>query len=665
MDVEILSEARMSQTGETLFGLMRNVLRPLDLLVRESIQNSLDAAIVKEKNEKVTVDFITGDFNSVQLSEHLGHLGSRIMEAYPGSSHRFISIRDKGTTGLTGGYDNERSNLNKLVYQIFQKQENKGAGGSCGVGKTTYLGMGIGLVLYYSRVYDRDYGYKSLLAGILVEESKRRRIITEEGSRGIAFFGRYVDPDDRTIVGGRTCPLTDESEIARVLDVFGLNQYEGEECGTTVIIPYLKGEELLDKCKPHDMECGNRFPEWTNSVEEYIEITVQRWYFARLNNRDYEGPWLEVFINNRKLVPARQRPCFDVFRNLYNHSTKDYTRDSKSGIRTLAISKKVVKKNIVGYLSWIELSPSEMKLTNEKYRDIYSLIGEYNEPDGSPILMYMRKPGMVVEYVCHDSDWIPHGIQGSEGKILIALFRLNSEAQLNEDWQKKLSTANEDLESLEDYVRSCEREDHNGWTDTAGCKIIDSIHAGVRSKLSESLASEEKRNQSNRSKTISAKLTRMLMPSPEPVTVFSPGKKKVGVRRKDGRPSLVMEYSIDSNGNAIVEFTVGFGKQEVVELELLARGESKTIDYEDWVDKIGTEYPICIESVVIDTVTESGLNLLENKVEVCDTSDVRGVRIVNKRYALQFKAQEETAIHGFMGIHNKLVLLDVDLRMRY
>ena len=52
MDVEILSEARMSQTGTTLFGLMRNVLRPLDLLVRESIQNSLDAVAVKEKNEK-------------------------------------------------------------------------------------------------------------------------------------------------------------------------------------------------------------------------------------------------------------------------------------------------------------------------------------------------------------------------------------------------------------------------------------------------------------------------------------------------------------------------------------------------------------------------------------------------------------------------------------
>lgn len=665
MDVEILSEARMSQTGTTLFGLMRNVLRPLDLLVRESIQNSLDAVAVKEKNEKVTVDFITGDFNSARLADNLGHLGTRIMGVYSEPSYRFIAIRDKGTTGLTGGYDNERSNLNKLVYQIFQKQENKGSGGSCGVGKTTYLAMGIGLVLYYSRVYDRDYGYRSILAGILVEESKRKRIITEEGSRGIAFFGRYVDPEDRTIVGGRTCPLTDESEIAAVLDVFGLNKYEGDECGTTVIIPYLKESELLDKCKPHDVECGNRLPEWINSVEEYIEIAVQRWYFARLNNRDYEGPWLEVSINNRKLVPARQRLCFDKFRILYNHATKNYIRNTEDDIRTLAISKKVVEKNIVGYLSWTELSPSEMKLTNEKYRDIYSLIGEYNEPDGSPILMYMRKPGMVVEYVCHDSDWIPHGVRGSEGKILIALFRLNSEAQLNDDWQKKLNTANESLESLEDYVRSCEREDHNGWTDAAGCKIIDSIHAGVRNKLLDVMASEEKRNQCNRSKTISAKLTRMLMPSPEPTTVFSQGKKKVGVRRKDDHPSFVMEYTIDSNGYATVEFAVGLGQQGEVVLEFLARGESKTIDYEEWLNTIGTEYPIRIETVVIDSVTLSGKNILKNKLEFSDIFDVEGVRVTNKKHALQFKGLEGTSVHGYMGVHNILVSLDVDLRMRY
>ena len=133
----MLKDERMAQTGETLHGLMRGVLHPLDLLVRESIQNSLDAARVKEKNEVVTVEFDTGKIDHEKLCKAVGgELEESLRVCGKTWSTDFISIRDSGTVGLTGKASDKSSNLCKLVYEVFQKQQERGAGGSCGVGKT-------------------------------------------------------------------------------------------------------------------------------------------------------------------------------------------------------------------------------------------------------------------------------------------------------------------------------------------------------------------------------------------------------------------------------------------------------------------------------------------------------------------------------------------------
>ena len=60
MKIEIAEPGRMTQSGSSLLKLIQNNNMPiLDLLVRESIQNSLDAK--NEKDPYVTVEFLTGD----------------------------------------------------------------------------------------------------------------------------------------------------------------------------------------------------------------------------------------------------------------------------------------------------------------------------------------------------------------------------------------------------------------------------------------------------------------------------------------------------------------------------------------------------------------------------------------------------------------------------
>ena len=77
MQIEIAEPGRMTQSGSSLLRLIQNNKTPvLDLLVRESIQNSLDAHIADTRS--VTVEFRTGGFISHQLGEELEEISSAL-----------------------------------------------------------------------------------------------------------------------------------------------------------------------------------------------------------------------------------------------------------------------------------------------------------------------------------------------------------------------------------------------------------------------------------------------------------------------------------------------------------------------------------------------------------------------------------------------------------
>lgn len=135
-------------------------------------------------------------------------------------------------------------NLLKLVYEICKPQSNEGAGGSWGLGKTIYFRLGIGLVIYYSRICEKGK-YQSRLAACLVEnETQKDALIPHSGGvkRGIAWWGKKENPFQKT-----TIPEDNEQEIQRILNVFGIPSYGAKETGTTIIIPYIDEEALLSE----------------------------------------------------------------------------------------------------------------------------------------------------------------------------------------------------------------------------------------------------------------------------------------------------------------------------------------------------------------------------------------------------------------------------------
>ena len=188
MKIEIAEPGRMTQSGSSLLKLIQNNNMPiLDLLVRESIQNSLDAK--NEKDPYVTVEFLTGEFNKLALNNELEGIKDSLNKKYWKNEYKYIAIRDSNTVGLTGKMhydevtDNQYGNLLKLIYEISKPQETEGAGGSWGLGKTVYFRVGIGLVIYYSRI-EMSKGNMSLVWLPLLWKMKWKTILLFRHCRG-------------------------------------------------------------------------------------------------------------------------------------------------------------------------------------------------------------------------------------------------------------------------------------------------------------------------------------------------------------------------------------------------------------------------------------------------------------------------------------------------
>ena len=142
MKIEIAEPGKMTQSGSSLLRLIQNNSTPLiDLLIRESIQNSLDAA--KDSVDYVNMEFKTGSFFKKSLNEEFDEITDALNRRFPAEKYDYIAIRDSNTVGLTGelNYLNmkQQGNLSKLIYDIGKPQEAEGAGGSWGLGKTVYF----------------------------------------------------------------------------------------------------------------------------------------------------------------------------------------------------------------------------------------------------------------------------------------------------------------------------------------------------------------------------------------------------------------------------------------------------------------------------------------------------------------------------------------------
>ena len=618
MKIELYSAQKLSLKGSDLQKMIQNKDMPiLDLLVRESIQNSLDAKDDSSPSRFVTVEFNYGDFNRDALNSELEGIN---LYNKPLWGNRYLSISDKNTVGLTGKYDDKKSNLYKLVFGIMDAQQTSGAGGSWGIGKTVYFRVGVGLVIYYSRIKTDSGDYESLLSAAFVEDetSETALIPSVNGQKyGIAWWGDEISPNSHTIRETR-----DQKSIDRLLQAFNLAPYKGPETGTRIIIPFIDEQFLLSHNQPA-REDDMPAPFWMSSLKEYLRISAQRWYIARLNNRKYlHGKYLNLSINGKPIGPDSVEPFFLLAQTLYNKAAlsiakspdSDNIKYADTEIKTAKIVVySQISPNEAGQVAYVKVNRKQLGMTPPENRPSpYEYINSSVEEDsfGKPILMFCRKPGMVVSYKTY-GKWLEAVPKTSDDEFIIAWFVLNS--------QPKLTSA--DI-TIEDYIRKSEMADHCSWDDCAldsqKPSIISKIKRSVSRKLGEAFEDAKDNGDKTADTGLGTLLGRLLLPpegfggrptnpqpippGPSPDESGDPGHGGVGGGGSSTtiRNCVKYKYSIVkyTPTGMLLQMTISTGKKKATRFGFSFEMDSikGSISAKNWKNDLGLLLPFCIST---------------------------------------------------------------------
>lgn len=520
MKIEIAEPGRMTQSGSSLLRLIQNNKTPvLDLLVRESIQNSLDAH--KADTKSVTVEYLTGDFSSRRLSSELEGISVALSQRFPLDICQYLAVCDSNTVGLTGEMDvqnvkgNNYGNLLKLVYEICKPQEAEGAGGSWGLGKTVYFRIGIGLVIYYSRIDEGDGTYSSRLAASFVEnETSTDAMIPEYkgmARRGIAWWGD-------TIRENTTIPVTDGKYISQFLDIFGIQPYSGDKTGTMIVIPYINKGTLLanNRIDYADVLDEHLSPYWYSSVENYLRIAVQRWYAPRLSNPHYPyGAFLKVCVNGEGISADSMEPVFKTVQALYNRANhvedEDFLALNEAEVTVGdAIVKKFLHDTIAGNIACTKLTRDVLHMDvphNKPEPAVYFNCEITDKTANKPLVFYVRQPGMIVSYE-NISAWTAGIPSTNKNEFIFGVFVLNSSNPFKVD--------DSPVAKLEEYVRKSEMADHTSWNDWTDShfnpRIISKIQKSVTKVIGNQYSDADVEHQPKENSELSRYLGDLILP---------------------------------------------------------------------------------------------------------------------------------------------------------
>ena len=125
MKINIPEQTPMSMSGSSvLSSIQNNSMSTIDLMIRESLQNSLDAGIDNIGiYRSVDVNYTIGKFTKTNLTNELEGISVDLKNKIKETECSFISIEDKKTVGLNGKikYSDAKEkygNFRKLVYEI-------------------------------------------------------------------------------------------------------------------------------------------------------------------------------------------------------------------------------------------------------------------------------------------------------------------------------------------------------------------------------------------------------------------------------------------------------------------------------------------------------------------------------------------------------------------
>lgn len=645
----------------TLKSLQNDNIPELDLLVRESIQNSSDASL-KEPGKNYKVAFTTGKFIPNDFNSLITGLEDKLNQSFQQENADFLEIRDTKTSGLTGCIrkaeitDDDHGNFFKLIYDTGKKQTQADAGGNWGFGKSVYYRVGVGIVVFYSRVKINDNYESRLIVTVVEDESKKNEDGTdatllrslEPRSAGKAWWG-IKDGED-------LLPVTDPEFINAVLDAFNLKPFNDNETGTSIIIPYIDNERLLSDIIPQESEIKkdvkNAYTSmWGNSIEDYLNLAIQRWYAPKIHNRKLteicdDKKWLNVSVNHSPIRKDNLLPFFDLVQELYNAAlAKNYNVEYECNLPSevkcypVKIRGQLEGHSITGNIAVTRITKEDL-FGDRMDLSPYDYVGKF-EADGGinePIVMYTREPGMVIDYPVN-GPWVK-GITPpeSEYEFLFAFYMPDTKKKLKSDLREKEYAGM----SLGEYLRSCEASDHMNWADPAKMSIVRRIQKNTVNRIEEHRTAVDSRTVEAAASRLSGKLGRLFMPrkgyGKKSSNPGGGGGEGPGIRLNN------LDFQILSTefDNKILEMTFLLKfkhSKRHAEIYLIVESEGGNITPSLWQKDIGTSFPAEITEVSPIAVMSPVLPDPINIHEVCNKHNP----VCNGEYCSVEISHEETS----------------------
>ncbi len=676
-DFDLVKKSRYVFSGSKIKKLMQNYSIPnIDILVREVIQNSLDAARIDVNN--IQIKFKTGAFDHDEFIKTVPRIKHIFLANYKEKSYDYIYLRDFKCTGLVGNLDDTKvnkqnlkdENLYNLVFDAMNPQSKIDAGGSWGIGKSVYYRFGIGLVFYYSRIVNSNGKYESRLIGTFIEdENNPSKFIKDNDSTGIAFFGRFG-------INGNVIPIVDDREINDFLDIFDIAPYSNDETGTTVIIPFLNKEKALSNNRNSDFfDNLDIVPRWFNDFEKYLMNSIKRWYFPRLSNRSYRGIWLEAYVNDVLVNPLSFEPVFKEMQIMYNLSL-EMKNKSNDGY----ITKVIENRNLgaLGAYTYKILNKEDLLMTPpNNYPSPHFFLGLYDVETNRPIVAFSRKTGMIISFE-YESKWVDYSIVMNEGQYLLSIFVLNSNLMDGR---------------FEEYVRKLEKADHSSWEDQDiitfelffANKPIAKIQRAIKKILKEEFVIKEEGLIKTSPRALQAKLGKLLLP-PEgfgngPSYQPNTTKKKhrnygLAINKKKTLKSVFLDYSF-MNGELIItnKILLTSGSFVVDFVPYVSTDSNASIGVESWIE-MGNLLPICLKSITIDLHKENKkatktlkplILIVNNHVKKLINFDSFSIKLLktssNEHYGFKFIKKCDYEVE--LTIYHKYHILDNSIKIDF
>lgn len=610
--------------GGILKALQNDTMPEIDLFIRESIQNSADAAL-KMKGGFSRIEFKIGSFSPKKLNAELEVVSHELDRQHPEAEARYIEVRDSKTAGLTGPVTikeaqslEDHGNYFKLIFESGEEQTNSTAGqagGSWGYGKSVYYRAGIGLVMYYSRISPSE----SRLIFAMIENKKNKNSVLRKAapdSVGRAWWGILPakTKGKKTDPGTDILPITDESEIERILNIFDLEPFQKKETGTSIVIPYIDEKRFLEGIFPDD--CGVNddvidLCSWRNHLEEYMKLSASRWYAPKIGNKSLnafpEHKWLDVRINDVAIRSKDMNPIFQLAQELYSsalyaNANMEYAMDNFCNeIEVVKIPSRRIQGGVAGHAAVARIPFAKLQRLDcpQNPRIYLRLFSFKNEND--PIVMFSRTPGLILDYK-NAGPWAQKILRSEEEEVYTFVFF----APICDREIKAVDTGKDGLDGLNglplgEYLRRCEKSDHMNWEDSTGVNIITNIQGQIASKINAKIKPLSVVSGATASVSLANRLGRRLLPS-----LKEEKKRGRGGSGGEGGGStttknlkMTIEPPSFYGDCTEVPFQLLFSNsRKSASFELFVQDESgATLGAKQWRDLFGTAFPMSISSI--------------------------------------------------------------------